>query len=186
MGTPDWARFLKYVEKQENGCWLWIGAIRGNGRNEYGAFWVNGRTQRSHIVSYVWTYGEPNCDLHHICEQSLCVNPEHVTPASSGQPRHRHVIPGMCKCGLPFSGTNNRGDGICHPCATERTRRYLDANRDAVNAKRRAQREHIVYDPRPCLWCGTTYQPMRSDSRYCTERACINDRQRANRNKRLA
>ena len=101
FGTPDWPRFFKYVEKRD-GCWIWIGGRRGNGRNEYGAFWVNG-AQRAHIVSYVWTYGEPNADLHHTCPNALCVNPDHVTPAASGQPRHRNANPSLCARGHEFT-----------------------------------------------------------------------------------
>jgi len=191
METPVWPRFLKYVLKLENGCWLWTGAIRGNGRNEYGAFWVNGRTQtqRAHIVSYVWTYGEPDCDLHHTCENSMCVNPEHLVPASAGQPRHRNPIPGLCAHDHEFTPENTYVDPKtgwrqCRACRDRNARESQDRNRDKINARRRERREHITYDIRPCQCCGLDYQPKRSDSRYCTRQACINLRQNENRAKR--
>ena len=175
MGTPDWPRFLKYVEKQEDGCWLWTGAIRGNGRNEYGAFWANG-TQRAHIVSYVWTHGEPNADLHHTCDVSMCVNPDHVTPAAAHQPRHRNVIPGLCAQGHEFDGINSRGEKTCSLCLNEAQKRYYEANRERINAKKRERRERVVHDVRPCQHCGAPYQPIRSTSRYCPEHIRVESR----------
>jgi hypothetical protein len=203
FGKPDWPRFLKYVEKQADGCWLWVGAIRGNGRNEYGAFWCNG-TQRAHIVSYVWTYGEPNADLHHICGNSLCANPEHLTPAAAGQPRHRNVIPGLCAKGHPFDGVNSRGERTCSVCLNENSRRHYERNREKVNAakrqRRRARGEIKVYEPRPCEVCGTMFTPKRvgpTRGRLCHEpdpademahrkwRDCMNRRQKRSRDARL-
>lgn len=209
MGTPDWERFLKYAEKQENECWFWTGAIRGNGRNEYGAFWVCGKTHRAHIVSYVWTYGEPNADLHHTCGNSLCVNPEHITPASAGQPRHRNVIPGLFACGHEITPENTyknpkTGDRTCAICKAARAAKayaeMTDEERDAHNARRRETRQRITHDPIPCEVCGTVFTPKRVGSgrgRLCTKppetdvaayalwRDCVNERQRLNRNKRL-
>lgn len=189
MGAPDWPRFHKYVEKQDDGCWLWVGAIRGNGRNEYGAFWAQG-THRAHIVAYVWKYGEPDADLHHTCRNSLCVNPDHVTPAVAGTPHHRNPDSSFCTHGHEFTPENTyvdpkNGWRQCRACKRETTARLVAADRDAHNARRRSRREHITYDPRPCRLCGTVYQPKRSDSRFCNERACINERQRINRNGRL-
>jgi hypothetical protein len=203
FGKPDWDRFLKYVEKLPNGCWLWIGAIRGNGRNEYGAFWANG-TQRTHIVAYVWTYGEPNADLHHTCGNSLCVNPEHLTPASAGQPRHRNVIAGLCSKGHQFNGVNSRGERTCSICSNENSRRSYERHRDEVNERKRQRRrergEIKIYEPRPCEMCGTIFTPQRVSAtrgRLCPEpdksdeaahrkwRDCVNMRQRKNRDIRL-
>jgi hypothetical protein len=209
MGTPDWPRFLKYVLKLENGCWLWIGAIRGNGRNEYGAFWAAGGTRRAHIVAYVWAYGEPNADLHHTCENSLCVNPEHLVPASAGQPRHRNVIPGLFACGHEIIEENTYRDPKTgyRTCAICKARRaaityanLTDEARDVLNAHRRATRKKVVHEPRPCEVCGTVFTPKREGSgrgflcpkppktdvaAYALWRDCVNERQRLNRNKRL-
>lgn len=204
FGKPDWERFLQYVEILPEGCWWWIGALRGNGRNEYGAFWANG-TQRAHIVAYVWTYGEPNADLHHTCGNSLCVNPEHLTPAASGQPRHRNVIRGLCARGHEFDGVNSRGERTCSICLRAATERHYQRNRDEVNARKRQRRrdrgEIKVHDSRPCRICGTIFTPKRVGSgrgELCTEpprsdegahkkwRDCMNERQRLNRLGRMA
>lgn len=188
FGEPDWPRFHKLTERRDDGCHQWIGARRGNGRNEYGAFWANG-TQRAHIVAYVWTYGEPNCDLHHTCGNPLCVNPQHLTPASAGQPRHRNANPNLCAKGHEYTPENTyitpRGEKQCRICLRAATERHREANRDRINAKRRANRQHVVYEPRPCPICGTIFTPDRSTGRFCKERACINERQRLNRLGRL-
>lgn len=192
MGTPDWPRFLKYVAKQDDGCWIWIGAVRGNGRNEYGAFWA-GSTQRAHIVSYVWMNGEPNADLHHTCHRSMCVNPEHLRPVTVNEPHphHRGPLPNVCAHGHEFTPENTYFDPQtgwrqCRTCKRETAARRHERDRDRINARRREIRPHITYEPRPCENCGMTYQPIRSTSQFCQQRVCINDRQRKNRERRLA
>lgn len=178
MGIPDWARFLKYVVKLENGCWLWVGALRGNGRNVYGAFWVNGKTQRAHIVSYVWTYGEPNCDLHHTCDNSLCVNPEHITPSAAEQPRHRGPSQNFCAHDHEFTPENTyinpRGERQCRICLRAASDRFREKNRDAVNARKRAKRdeERIPQQERPCAHCSRSFTPERSTGEYCDRKDC--------------
>ena len=57
-------------------------------------------------------------------------------------------------------------------------------NSEKINARKRELRERITYDPRPCEACGLDYQPLRSTSRFCQRKACINRRQNANRAKR--
>lgn len=188
FGKPNWPRFLKHVEKRDDGCWLWTGARRGNGRNEYGAFWLNG-AQRAHIVSYVWTYGEPNADLHHTCSHALCVNPEHLVPASAGQPHHRNAIPSLCAQGHPFDGLNSRGERTCSVCAREAARRYREANREKVLAQRRDSRQHVVHGAKACIECGAAFVPIRSTKVYCSERCqarANNRKQYAKRSQRIS
>lgn len=64
-------------------------------------------------------------------------------------------------------------------------RRHIEANRDSINARRRETRERVTYPLRPCECCGLEYQPQRSTSRFCSRKACVNERQRLNRIKRL-
>jgi len=172
-----------------------------------------GRSYRAHRVIYAWLVGDPGeAVLDHICHDPLecfdsddycihrrCVNPDHLVPTTRGD-NVRRGLPGSPLWhpqGNSLKQISARGHDLDYvdprrgwrESRVDRaaaTARYRERNREEINATRRANRQRITYDPRPCLWCGTVYQPMRSDSRYCTERACINDRQRANRNKRLA
>lgn len=65
----------------ESGCWVWIGALSGNG---YGSLWWEGKTRSSHIVVYELLVG-PVADglvLDHICRTPCCCNPYHLEPVT--------------------------------------------------------------------------------------------------------
>lgn len=194
----DLRRFNAKVTVLDDGCHDFEGFRRSK---EYPGFQIRDRTFRAHRVIYVWTYGdEPNADLHHKCGNAWCVNPEHLEPASAGQPRHRNVIPGLCANGHPFDRINSRGEQVCSICANETAKRYNDRNREQVNAKKRQRRrdrgEIVHHEPRACDNCGTIYTPKHKGAqrgKYCIDpgkedmvaykayRDCINDRQRRNR-----
>jgi len=75
-------RFMSFVEKQEAGCWVWTGSRNVQG---YGTLAYERRTVTAHRFSYEVCAGLTtiNRDLHHTCENRLCVNPDHlqdVTP----------------------------------------------------------------------------------------------------------
>lgn len=70
-------RFWKYINKIDNGCWLWTGWKNIDG---YGSISVKGKDIKAHRFSY---------ELHkdiipigmfvlHICDNPPCVNPEHL------------------------------------------------------------------------------------------------------------
>lgn len=69
-------RKWKYVE-QENGCWIWVGAKKGNG---YRNSWINGKHVPAHRAVYTALVGEIELGmvLHHKCNNKLCVNPAHI------------------------------------------------------------------------------------------------------------
>jgi len=81
----DVRRFMRYVVVLPNGCWFWIGARSAGGGNRlpYGSFSlvINGhkRIVRAHRFSSE-VLGKQPCppghDRDHLCEFSLCVNPE--------------------------------------------------------------------------------------------------------------
>lgn len=77
--TPAVGReFWRRVSLDESGCWVWVGALHGEG---YGLFNVEPRRQvRAHRVAWVMAFGEIHEGLIvcHRCDRPPCVNPGHL------------------------------------------------------------------------------------------------------------
>jgi hypothetical protein len=87
-------RFLSYVDKQDNGCWLWKGSIANTG---YGCFRFNGRICLSHRASWcIFNRGKkltPGLQVAHSCGIRDCVAPHHLsekTPAENAKDKIIH------------------------------------------------------------------------------------------------
>lgn len=77
----------------ENGCWLWAGCLDGCG---YGMVWHEGRSRRTHCVSYELSVGPmpdgflldhtchsvDNCEGGTTCHHRRCFNPSHLEPVT--------------------------------------------------------------------------------------------------------
>ncbi len=59
------------------GCWLWTASTNPLG---YGQFWMGGKSQLAHRVSYELTNGELRDGqvVRHACHNPSCVNPAHL------------------------------------------------------------------------------------------------------------
>lgn len=72
----------------ETPCHIWTGAVRGH----YGKVGINGRYVPAHVAFYERDVGSvpPGHELHHRCEQKLCVRSSHVTPLLRDEHMHGH------------------------------------------------------------------------------------------------
>jgi len=69
-------RFMKNVEQQEDGCWLWTGTVAGR----YGQIKVFGNAVCAHRLAFELYVGAvPSTSLVcHRCDTPLCVRPDHL------------------------------------------------------------------------------------------------------------
>jgi len=82
-------RFLNKIEFEPNsGCWLWIGALTGNGYAK--ATWER-RQRNVHRLVYEMLVGPISSELEtdHLCRTRCCVNPSHIEPVSKSTNQRR-------------------------------------------------------------------------------------------------
>lgn len=77
--TAPIVRFMRFVEVDERGCWLW----QGSRTHGYGYFWDGDQGIRAHIWMFKHLFGEHGYEaLDHLCRVRACVNPKHLEPVS--------------------------------------------------------------------------------------------------------
>jgi len=70
-------RFHNKVKLNDNGCHIWTGYTDDDG---YGKFGIKNKIISSHRFSYNLYKGQipNNMEIHHICNNTSCVNPNHL------------------------------------------------------------------------------------------------------------
>lgn len=152
-------RLMEKVEKQADGCWLWIGAA-----DRYGRMRVGIKSLGAHVVSYRIFKGEipDGHEIDHVCRNKLCVNPDHlrVVPhrtnvryAHDREPdAHGNVTCPRCQNVYTLS---DHPRGSCPECVKLNGRTYYRRNREKVlenvqrwkerNPDRERQRQRDYY-----------------------------------------
>lgn len=129
---PD--RFWSKVEKTES-CWLWTANQIHDG---YGSFWLGGKMQLAHRVSYEALVGpiRKGLGLDHLCRVRHCVNPKHLEPVTNRENLMRgetlaaaQSLRTHCPQGHAYSLENtyvNRGKRYCRECKKRHKREWRE------------------------------------------------------------
>jgi hypothetical protein len=118
-------------------CWEWQGPMHTRG---YGRVWWDGKRRLAHRVVYALLVDVPRIKLlplHHLCENKVCVNPDHLEPLSQGEHLSRHPnhnsLKTHCPQGHPYGNGNliitrrNKTNGVnrfCRACRQAKWREW--------------------------------------------------------------
>lgn len=125
----------KVVLDESTGCWNFTSSISQSG---CGRFYFNYKCRDAYRFGYTLLGGTipDGYDLHHVCENRLCVNPEHLLPVTENE-HHADLSPGNigyknkrkthCANGHPLISKNmvpsalKKGIRKCKICANKRS-----------------------------------------------------------------
>ena len=157
-------RFMARVAVQENGCWLWTGAI--NKQTKYGCFnyFHGGKNQngQAHRFSYEFFHKRPipeGLEIDHLCRTRPCVNPHHLEASTHRENVLRGAVPFLAgrylkgvrlktcvKGGHPMEDGNviieDNGSRRCAECLKDRYKRFYLRKLETV--ERRLKKNKFV------------------------------------------
>lgn len=119
------------------GCWVWQGA---KDRNGYGQLRFNYGHFKAHRFAYTLLVGPipADIDVHHICENKACCNPDHlmlVSKRDHGRMQNGQREKTHCVNGHEFTPLNTyrfKGKRLCKRC------------RSIWSAEQRAKRKGVI------------------------------------------
>lgn len=125
-----------YTINQKTGCWEWTEVVHPTG---YGMINVKGKSIYAHRYFYILKVGliPPNYELHHKCNNKLCVNIEHLEIVNHKQNMLEFTKQlTHCKQGHLLSiencYTNKKGWRICKICMNCRNQVCYLKRREAI------------------------------------------------------
>ena len=135
----------------ENGCWIWTGALSSTG---YGAVRWEGRIWNTHRLLYIDLVGEVPKELtmDHLCRNRACCNPQHLEPVTQRVNILRgrgvtaeNIAKDACVHGHRFTVEitiiEKTGGRHCKTCREKHIKAWRERNRDRVNASQQRRRD---------------------------------------------
>jgi HNH endonuclease len=133
-------RFWSKVDKTDpSGCWIWKGTVRRRTKDGgYGCISLPGapcRYAAAHRIAYELAKGSilEGCQLHHLCNNRLCVNPNHLETTTAVEHPRANSDKTHCPRGHRYDYFRN-GKRYCMRCIIERNRIYRQRRRRMRNA----------------------------------------------------
>lgn len=82
-------KMKEFTERKENGCLEWTGPISNTG---YGRMFYDGNRTRAHRAVFIHNKGplQKGYDVHHICENRICVEITHLQCLSKSDHSKTH------------------------------------------------------------------------------------------------
>lgn len=137
--TPIVERIKPKLYVDDNGCWVFTGALTGHG---YGHVRVGRRgegmksTHRAMYEHHVGPIPE-GLELDHLCRNRACCNPAHLEPVTTGENIRRGNTGKKerdkthCPAGHAYAGANlfvtKAGHRVCRACRNRRSRELYAA-----------------------------------------------------------